>query len=49
MRQDEPEEIGVLFWFKLVNLLDMNGQSSCGVQSPRTHIALEVFGLLVLH
>jgi len=49
MRWDEIEKIELLLGLELVNLLDMNRQSACSVQSPRTHITFEVFGLLVLH
>lgn len=30
-------------------LLDMNGQTTSGIQATGTHITLEVLGLLVLH
>jgi hypothetical protein len=49
MRWEEIAELEILFRLKLVNLLNMNSQPASGVQSPRTHVALEMFGLLVLH
>jgi len=49
MGWDDPEDIHALYRFKFVNLLDMNSQSSRGIQPPRTHIALEVLLLLMLH
>ena len=38
-----------LVWLELVDLLDMNGKTTCSVQSSWAHIALEVLSLLVLH
>jgi len=49
MRWDDPEDNDALLRFKFVYLLDMDGQTSRGIQPPRTHIALEVLRLLMLH
>ena len=38
-----------LFGLELVHLLYVYCQPACGVQSPRTQVALEVLSLLVLH
>jgi hypothetical protein len=38
-----------LFWFKFVNLLDVDSETSCGVEPSWAHVALEMFGLLMLH
>ena len=38
-----------LVWLELVDLLDVDGKTTCSVQSSWAHIALEVFCLLMLH
>ena len=41
--------VDLLFRLEFVNLLYVNCQTACCVEATRTHIALEVLGLLVLH
>jgi hypothetical protein len=38
-----------LFRFEFVNLLDVDSETSCSVEPSWTHVALEMFGLLMLH
>jgi len=39
----------VLFWFELVDLLNVNCKTTSCIKTARTHATFEVFGLLVLH
>ena len=41
--------VAVLLWLKLVDLLDVDGESSCCVELSRAVATLEVLRLLVLH
>jgi hypothetical protein len=38
-----------LFRFEFVNLLDMNSETSCSIESSWAHVTLEMLGLLMLH
>lgn len=39
----------LLFGFKLVNLLDVHGETTCCVEPSRTQSAFEVLRFLMLH
>ena len=43
------EEMDRLFRFKFMDLLDVDGETSCSVEPSWTHVTLEVLGLLMLH
>ena len=48
-KENSRYETTKLVGLELVNLLDVNGQATCGIQAPRTHVALEMLRLLMLH
>ena len=45
----EVEFASLLLWLKFMYLLNVDGQSSGGVQTAWTHLTFEMLSLLVLH
>jgi hypothetical protein len=43
------KNLDALLWFQLMNLLNVHGQTTSGVQSARAHVAFKVLSFLVLH
>lgn len=43
------EETHALLWFQLMDLLNVHGQSTSGVQPAGAHVAFKVLSFLVLH